>query len=69
MPLDRAQELVKLGELIKRAEDEMETFRLRLKGDGGSPPDRSDPSDPISCLEIWLAALYGRRAELLRPLH
>jgi hypothetical protein len=69
MPPDRAQELVDIEALIEVAEDELAALRLRLKHDGGPPPDPSDPADPISCLEIWLAALHGRRAQLLRPLH
>jgi hypothetical protein len=68
MPPDRAQELAQIEALIEQAEDELEALRLRPKGSRGSA-HRSDPFDPISCLKIWLAALRGRRAELLRPLH
>ena len=69
MPPDPAQELADIEALIELAEDELKALRLRSRRDGGPPPDPSDPFDPISCLEIWLAALRGRRAELLRPLH
>ena len=69
MPPDRAQEVAKIEALIEQAEDQLEALRFRLKGNGVPSPDPSDPADPISCLEIWLAALHGRRAELLRPLH
>jgi hypothetical protein len=69
MPPDRAQELADIEALIEVAEDELAALRLSIRRDGGSSPDPSDPFDPISCLEIWLAALHGRHAELLRPLH
>jgi hypothetical protein len=69
MSPDRAQELASIEALIERAEDELETLRLHLEATGGPPPNRSNPSDPVSCLEIWLAALCGRRAALLHPLH
>jgi hypothetical protein len=69
MPPDRAQELADIEALVEAAEDELAALRLRRKQDGRPPPDPSDPFDPISCLEIWLAALHGRRVELLRPLH
>jgi hypothetical protein len=67
MPPDRAQELARIEALIEQAEDKLKA--LRLKGNGRPPSDPSDPFDPISCLEIWLAALRGRRADLLRSLH
>jgi hypothetical protein len=67
MPPDRAQELASIEALIEQAEHELKA--LRLKGNGGPPPDPSDPFDPVGCLEIWLAALRGHRTELLRPLH
>jgi hypothetical protein len=66
MSSDRAQELASIEALIERAEHELKAVKLRLKENGGPP---SDPSDPVSCLEIWLAALRGRRTELLHPLH
>ena len=69
MASDRAQELAKIEALIEQSEDDLEALKRCRKGTGGPPPDPSDPSDPISCLEIWLAALRGRRAELLHPLH
>jgi hypothetical protein len=69
MPPDRAQELADIEALIEVAEDELAALRLRPKHDGGPPPDPSDPADPVSCLELWLAALHGRRAQLLRLLH
>ena len=67
MPPDHAQELAKIEALIEQAEDNLKALRL-LKGNGGPPSNPSNPFDPIGCLEIWLAALCGRRAELLRPL-
>ena len=67
MPADRAQELARIEALIEQAENRLKA--LRLKRNGGPPSDPSDPFDPISCLEIWLAALRGRRADLLRSLH
>ena len=69
MPPDCAQELAAIEALIEQAEDDLKALRLRLKGNGGPPSNPSSPFDPIGCLEIWLAALRGRRAELLRPLH
>jgi hypothetical protein len=69
MPPDRAQELDDIEALIEVAEDELAALRRRRQRDGGQPPNPSDPFDPLSCLEIWLAALHGRRAELLRWLH
>jgi hypothetical protein len=69
MSSDRAQELARIKALIEQAEHKLKALRCCFNGNGGPPPDRSDPSDPISCLEIWLAALRGRRAELLGPLH
>jgi hypothetical protein len=69
MPPDRAQELAAIEALIEQAENELKALRLRPQPEGRPPPDRSDPFDPISCLEIWLAALKGHRAQLLGPLH
>ncbi len=69
MSSDRARELAKIEALIEQAEDELEALRLRHKRKRGPPPDRSDPSDRVACLEIWLAALRDLRAELLGPLH
>jgi hypothetical protein len=69
MSSDRAQELASIEALIEQAEHELKSVKLRLGRNGGAPPDRSDPSDPVSCLEIWLAALRGRRTELLHSLH
>jgi hypothetical protein len=66
MPADRVQELAIIKALIERAEDQLKALKLRLGRNGGPPPD---PSDPVSCLEIWLAALRGRRAALFYPLH
>ncbi len=69
MSSDRTQELAKIEALIEQAEDELEALRLRYKRNRGPPPDRSDPFDRVACLEIWLAALRDRRAELVGPLH
>jgi hypothetical protein len=69
MSSDRAQELASIEALIEQAEHQLKAVKLRLKGNGGPPPDPSDPSEPVSCLEIWLAALRGRRTELLHPLY
>ena len=69
MSSDCAQELASIEALIEQAEHQLKAVKLRLKGNGGPPPDPSDPSDTVSCLEIWLAALRGRRTELLHPLH
>jgi hypothetical protein len=66
MSSDRAQELASIEALIEQAEHQLKAVKLRLKGNGGPSPD---PSEPVSCLEIWLAALRGRRTELLHPLH
>jgi hypothetical protein len=65
-----ARALAGHGSATKAISDlELAALRLRPKHDGGPPPDPSDPADPVSCLELWLAALHGRRAQLLRPLH
>jgi hypothetical protein len=69
MPPDRVQELAKIEALIEQAEEQLKALMLRSIGHGRQAGRRSDPSDPISCVEIWLAALRGRRAELLRPLY
>ncbi len=69
MSSERTKELADMEVLIERAESELEALRLRLHQEGRLPPDPSDPFDPITCLEIWLAALRGRRAELLHTLH
>jgi hypothetical protein len=69
MPPDRAQELDDVEALIEVAEDELAALRRHRQRDGGQPSNPSDPFDPVSCLEIWLAALRGRRTELLHPLH
>ena len=67
MAPDHAPELAAIEALIEQAEDDLKALRL-LKGNGGPPSNPSSPFDPIGCLEIWLAALRGRRAELLCPL-
>jgi hypothetical protein len=69
MSADRLQELAEIEALIEQAEHELQGLRARFTRNGGPPLDPSDPADPISCLEIWLAALCGRRAILLHPLH
>jgi hypothetical protein len=66
---DRAQELDDLEALIEVAEDELAALRRRRQRNGGPPSNPSDPFDPGGCLEIWLGALHGRRAELFRLLH
>ena len=68
MSSNRAQELASIEALIEQAEDELKALRL-FKGNGRPPSNPSNPFDPIGCLEIWLAALRGRRTELVHPLH
>ncbi len=61
--------LAKITTLIEEAETELKDVRRRLQREACLPPKPTDPFDPVSCLGIWLAALHGRRAELLRSLH
>jgi hypothetical protein len=66
LPADRARrDLAGLAAMIVGAELELATLHRRLAR-AGSAPDPSDPFDPVGCLETWLAALRGRREELLR---
>ena len=66
MPPDPTRrELAEIQALIADAEGELMALELHL-GREGLLADPSDPSDPVGCLRIWLAALRGRRDELRR---
>ena len=61
-------ELAEVEVMIAQAEAELAELRRRLEQEGRSP-EPSDPSDPVGCLEIWLAALRTCRKELSRRLN